>query len=282
MDFSQDIAGIFDALGDAVTYTPSVGPAVECRAIRQGGGTPIRVGPVMVSPQRGCFHVLRADIASPVSGAALLWNAQTFTVEAVQPVEGDHDELKWALEVEWGAPIVYRSVLGAGAAQSPPQGGSFTVAVAALAGANLVSIKSAFTVGKLAAGDSFTIAGDATVYTVTGSGVQATSNQFSNVPITPALAANAGLGAAVTFDFARDYPARAAVAAYAANEFAGGVQAGDRRLVIMQAALDAVGATDQPKAGDFVTLSGVPLRVISAVAIYQADQPFAWDLQTRV
>src|SRR3546814_17577530 len=50
------------------------------------------------------------------------------------------------------------------------------------------------------------------------SGATAAGNQFANVPISPALAADAAAGAAVTFAFQRDYALRAAVAGYQASE----------------------------------------------------------------
>jgi len=238
------------------------------------------LGPIRVVVDRVCFHVRRAEIANPVAGGTLAVGAETFTVEGVQPVERDAEGLLWALEVGWGALIAYRSVTGSGATQNPPQGSGFTIAANAAAGANAVSIRAGFTVGKLVAGDVLTIAGDGTRYVVTAD-VQASANQFVNVPISPALAQDAAAGAAVTFDFARDYEVRAAVAGYAANEIMGGVQVGDRRLVILQAALDAAGMTDAPKAGDRATFEGRSIPVQTATAIYQGDAPYAWDLQLR-
>lgn len=281
MNFDPHVRTLFQIRGRPSIYTPPVGSAVACKAIRQGGGRAIALGPVKVTPERTCFHVLRSDIASPVAGATLIWDGESFTVDAVQPVFRDADGLMWELDVTWGLDVTYRSASGSGATQNPPIGTGFTVATAASAGASAVSIKSGFAQGKLAAGDKFTIAGNATQYTVAAPGTQASGNTFTAVPITPVLAANAALNAAVTFDFARDYTVRASIAGYDAKELQGSVQVGDRRLVILQSAFDAAGMTDDPKATDKVTFENQTYNVIRATAIYQAGTAYAWDLQLR-
>jgi len=283
MDFAPHMARLFHLRGRASSYlAPGIGARpVEFQAIRQGGGQRIMLGPIKVSPEKTLFHVLRSELAEPEPGAALEWDGECFTIDAVQPVERDADGLMWELDCSWGLDIVLRSAIGSGTNQSPPQGSGFTIAAAALGGSGSVAIKAGFTVGKLVAGDKFTIAGDATAYTVTGPGVAAASNQFGAVPITPALAVNAALGAAVTFDFARDYVLRAAIANYTQDEYAGTVQMGDRRIVALQSALDQAGMTDAPKAGDRVTLENQTFSTVSAMATYQAGEPYAWELQLR-
>lgn len=285
MDFAPHLVQIFALRGASASYAPVSGPALPCRAVRQGGGQPVMVGPVRVIVDRTCFHVLRADVPAPAAGGTLTVSlpgggSDVFTIEGVQPVERDAEGLLWQLEAKWGAAIGYRSVAGAGAAQSPPQGAGFKVAAAQSAGASTVSIGAGFIAGTLVAGDKFTIAGDATVYTVSADAAAA-GNRFADVPFAPALAADAAQNAAVAFDFARDYAVRAAVAAYAANEFQGGVQIGDRRLVVFQAALAAAGMTDVPKAGDRATFEGRSFTVVSATALYQGSASAAWDLQVR-
>lgn len=277
MDFSLHIRTIFATRGTPATYAPPSGGAVACRMIRQGGGQPVKIGPITVTIERISFHVRRSDVSSPVAGAIVTHRGETFTVEACQPVERDAEGLLWSLEVSWGASMLYRSVTGSGATQSPPQGSNFVVAANAIEGAAAISIKSSFAVGKLVAGDKITVGGN--TYSVTGSGVQAVMNQFSAVPVTPALAANVAPGDAVVLFFARDIQVRGAVAAYAANEFMGGVLAGDRRVVIMQAALAGLDTT--PKAGDKLIFEDRSFNVQSAVAIYQGASPIAWDIQVR-
>jgi hypothetical protein len=177
--------------------------------------------------------------------------------------------------------VIYRAVSGSGSSQNPPQlGGSITVAANALAGAAVVSVKAGMLIGKVVAGDAITIAGDETEYEIIGA-VQASANQLANVPISPALVADAPAGAAVEFTFLRDYPVRAAVAGYQANELLGGVQAGDRRIILPQAHIDDAGMTDEPKAGDKIILGAKTFNVISAAALYQGDGAAYWDIQAR-
>lgn len=281
MIFDPHIRQLFQLRGRPSIYTAPGDDPVNCQAIRQGGGQRVMLGFLKVTPERICFHVRREDVPAPVQGASLDWDGETFTIDAVQPVERDADGLMWELDASWGLDVILRSGTGSGANQSPPVGADFSVAAGASAGDSAVSIKSTFTVGKLLAGDKFTIAGNATEYTVTGPGVVAAANVFTAVPIAPVLAANAGLGAGVTFEFARDFTVRAAVAAYQAKEIAGTVQIGDRRLIIPQSSLDGAGLTDAPKASDRITFENQPYNVISTTAIYQAGEPYAWDLQLR-
>jgi hypothetical protein len=276
MDFAPHIRTIFTTRGAASVYTPAVGTPISCKAIRQGGGQPVRIGPVLVTTERISFHVRRADIAAPVAGSVLTYRDETFTVDAVQPVERDAEGLLWSLEASWGADLIYRSVTGSGSMQNPPQGSGFVVSAEGLAGANVISINAPLAVGKLFAGDKIGVGSH--TYTVTGAGVQAVMNQFSAVPISPALAATVSVGDPVTMSFSRDRALRGAVATYAANEFLGGVQAGDRRIVIMQAAMAGL---DAPKAGDRIVFEGRSFNVISASAIYQGQNPVAWDIQVR-
>ena len=97
----------------------------------------------------------------------------------------------------------------------------------------------------------------------------------------PALAEDAAEDAAVTFTFSRDYSVRAAIVGYSATEVAGGVLVGDRRLVILEDALDDAGVTDPPKANDRATFEGRQFTVVNAAAIYGDGVPVAWDVQVR-
>jgi len=282
MDFAPHQRQIFALRGKSARYIPVSGPEVSgFKAIRQGGGQPMQVGPVRITLERTAFHVLRSVLPAPVAGAGLAIGDEVFTVDAVQPVERDADGLMWALHVSWGAAITYRSVTGSGSTQNPPQGADFSVAAAVSAGQLAVSIRSGFTVGKLAPSDRFAIAGNPTVYTIGSPAPSAVSNQFANVPISPALAANAAQGAAVTFQFQRDFALRAAVAGYQASEMLGGVQVGDRRLVLMQAQMTALGMADEPKAGDRVIMAGRTFNVITATPLYTGAVAHAWDIQAR-
>lgn len=280
MDFAPHIRQMFQARGRLSTFTPDGGSAVNCRVIRQGGGEAVQMGPIRVVVDRTRFHVRRAEVASPAAGDVLTFGGAAYTIDAVQPVERDADKQMWQLEASWGAMVTYRSISGSGSTQSPPQGDGFKVRTAALAGTAVIAIDAAFTVGRLVAGDVLAIAGDDTDYTVTAP-VTASGNAFAAVPITPVLAANAAEDAAVTFDFSRDYSVRAAIAGYSAEEIAGGVQVGDRRVVILESALDDAGMSDTPKATDRLTFEGKQFAVVNATAIYGDGVPVAWDLQVR-
>jgi hypothetical protein len=280
MDFTPHVRQLFQLRGRLSTFTPAGGSAANCRVIRQGGGEPVQMGPIRVVVDRTRFHVRRAEVAAPDAGDVLTFAGDAYTIDAVQPVERDADKQLWCLETSWGAAVTYRSTTGSGATQSPPQGSTFAVKVAALAGAPSITIDAPFAVGRLLAGDTFTIAGNATVYTVAAP-VTAASSTFTGVTFTPVLAANAAEDAAVTFTFSRDYSVRAAIAGYAADEVAGGVQVGDRRVVILEDALDDAGVSDTPKATDRLTFEGRQFTVISATALYGDGVPVAWDLQVR-
>ena len=276
MDFSPHLRTVFRLRGSPATYAPPSGGEVSCRAIRQGGGQPVRIGPVVITPERISFHVLREDIASPAAGATLSYGGEIFTVDASQPVESDVEGLLWSLEASWGTDVLYRAVAGSGSTQNPPQTGALTVAADANAGSSAIGIKSNLAVGKLIAGDKLTIGG--TEYTVTAD-VTAVMSQFSGVPVSPVLSADAVSGSEVVPTYKRDIALRAAVASYAAKEFMGGVQAGDRRLVVMQAALAALDG--EPKAGDRIVFGGRTFNVQSAAPIYEGTTPIAWDIQAR-
>jgi hypothetical protein len=280
MDFTPHTRTMFQARGRLSTFTPAAGSAAACRVIRQGGGEPVQMGAIRVVVDRTRFHVRRAEVAAPAAGDVLTFGGDNYTIDAVQPVERDVEKQLWCLETSWGAAITYRSVSGSGATQSPPMGETFAVKVAALAGASSITIDAPFAFGRLVAGDTFTIAGNATIYTVAAP-VTASSGTFTGVTFAPALAANAAEDAAVTFIFARDYSVRAAIANYSASEVAGGVQVGDRRVVVLESALDDAGMSDTPKATDKVTFEGRQFTVINAAAVYGDGVPVAWDLQVR-
>ena len=275
MDFSPHLQTVFASRGSAATYTPQEGDPVSCRMIRQGGGQPIRIGPVLVTVERISFHVRRTDVPAPAAGAVVSYRGETFTVDAAQPVERDAEGLLWSLDVSWGADMVFRPVTGSGSTQNPPLGAGYAISANADAGAGVMSIRAPLAVGKLLAGDKITAGGN--IHTVTGAGVQAVAQQFAAVPVSPVLAASVSVGDPVTLTFASDIALRGAVAAYQASEFLGGVQAGDRRIVIMS---DTLGNA-LPKAGDRLVFEGRMFNVVNALAIYQGAAVKAWDIQAR-
>ncbi len=123
----------------------------------------------------------------------------------------------------------------------------------------------------------------AATHTVTAAVSPTNSQSLNSIPITPALAAAAVTGDAVTVvsPVAADYPVRGAIASYEASGVLGGVQTGDRRVIILAADLVAAGYTKPPKALDAVLFEGRTFTVMTATAVYQGAAPFAWDLQCK-
>jgi hypothetical protein len=278
MSFAPHVAAIHAALGRPAVYTPPGGDAVALRAVRAGGGQPISYGAVTVVLDRVRFEVLRSAVQTPVAGATLVVDGETFTVDGIQPVQRDAHGLKWSLDVSWGVEIVWRSVTGSGATQNPPStSGGVTVAANAATGAAVISLRSTYAVGKLLPGDVVTVAG--ADYAVNAA-AQASANVFSAVGITPALAADVVLGAPASLGFAHDTAIRAAVSGYQARELQGGVSAGDIRLVLLPAALSAL--PEAPKLGDLAIIPGIgTLRVVNTAPVYSGASVAALEVQAR-
>ena len=270
----------FTVFAADATYMPPSGPAVPCRAIPQHVARPVHFGAVTVMQGSVGWHLLRADFsAEPVAGGTLTINGDVWTLDHVGPCDRDPRQLKWAVQANWGAPTTYRAVLGSDRARNPPLGSAFKVSTDAAEGAATISVRGANLTGQVMAGDRLAIG--AVTYTVGGT-VQASAGGLTAVPIAPPLTADAPAGTDVLPAWARDYPIRAALAAYGAREISGGIIAGDRRLVIMAASLTAAGCTAMPKTDDEVRAGDGPwLRVITAAALFEGASPIAWDLQVR-
>ena len=277
MNFDRLIlAPAFSVFGEAATYTPPTGPAVSCRVVREGGGVPLKLGPITIYLAALTFEVRAAELTAPAVAGTFTVGGTAYTVTGTPyHPEDDAHGLVWCCPTIWGAPIIYRTSTGNGATLNPPTGGAWTVATAAAAGATAISIKATLTTGRLLAGDKLTVNGE--TYTITAP-VSAASNTFSNLPITPPLADPAAVGAPVTFEFACDRPVLAAVAGYDASQLLGGIVVGSRRVVITQERLTAAGIPT-PTAADSVLIEGQRFRVKSAAATYQGAEPFVWDLE---
>lgn len=278
MDFAAPLRTLFQLRGKAASYLAPAGDPVPLRAIRQGGGQAVAVGPVLVMLERVQFHVRRADVPVPVVGAVLTVGSDAFTVQAVQPVLRDADGLLWSLDAAWGMPATYRT--GGGTAV---QGGPWSVVTAKAAGSASVSVQSAYTnvTGALSAGDTLTIGG--TPYTVGGAVSPSGSKAFNNVAISPALAAPVAVGAAVTITQASAafYALTGAMADYTGAEVMGSVLVGDRRMVVLHAAFVAAGLPAGPKPGATVDVDGRTHQVIGTRAHHAGSAVVAWELQVR-
>lgn len=272
------MATVMQLTGEPATYTPPAGSPVSCKAIRFIPARMHQAGGVRVTADASVYHVLRSEIPSPVEGATLLVDEGSLTIDAVEPAEDDPQNLIWQVTAGWGVTTVWRRTTGGGDTQHPPDGYDYTAA-AASAGASTVTVASPYAVGKLLAGDTFTIAGDVTVYTVQGE-ITADSAGFTNVSISPVLANPTSGGEAVTFIFSSEKTVRAALGDYEAQELFGGITAGDRRIVVRQTAVIAASRTDI-QLSDTFTISGDIWGVQSARAIYEGDALVAWDAQVR-
>ncbi|TWA73942.1 hypothetical protein FBZ83_1269 [Azospirillum brasilense] len=279
MDFTPHIRTLFQLRGKPATYTPTAGAPAPCRAIRQGGGQVVAIGPVVIMLERVQFHVRRAEVPSPEIGAVLTVGADAFTVQAVQPVQRDADGLIWGLDVAWGLPVIYRSAAASGGVQ----GGPWSTVTAAAAGAASISIQSQHinVTGKLQPGDILTIGGAA--YTVGTVIAPSAAKSFNNIPISPPLAAPvaAGASAMITQPSAASYALTGAMADYEASDIKDAVLVGDRRMVILQADFVAVGLPAGPKPGASIEADGRTYNVIHTKAHYAGSAVAAWELQVR-
>lgn len=283
IDFDRfAVAPAFLTFGEAATYTSPAGSPTPCRIIREGGGKPVKFGPVTVYLSSLTFDVRASDVPDPTAGGVFQVGAMAYTITGTPyHPEDDPHGLVWSCGVLWGAPILYRSVSGQGDTQNPPRGSDWKLATAAEAGAVSIAIAGMLAGGQLRPGDRVTI-GTAvhTVTTTTTAAYRDGDQRFDGVGIAPALAAPAAVGAPVTLTFARDYPVLAGMAGYD-DAMAGAATTGTRRIIIMQDRLTAAGCAGAPKPGDVVTFEGQPFAVVATTALYQGAVPFAWDLQCK-
>lgn len=279
IDFDRfAVAPAFLTFGEAATYTPPAGSPVPCRVIREGGGKPVKFGPVTVYLSSLTFDVRASDVSNPTTGGVFQVGTMAYTITGTPyHPEDDPHGLVWSCGVLWGAPILYRSYSGDGDTLNPPKGSEWKLVAAAEAGAVSIAITGSLASGQLRPGDRVTIG--SMVYTITTT-TKAASGRFDGVGITPALAAPVAAGVPVVLAFARDYPVLAGMGGYD-DTFAGTIVTGTRRIIVMQDRLTAVGCTDAPKPGDVVTFEGQPVAVEAATALYQGAAPFAWDLQCK-
>lgn len=151
-------------------------------------------------------------------------------------------------------------------AVNPASTSALMVMGAASAGATTINLDAAAVTGRLIAGDSFTIAGDATVYSLDAA-VNANANAFAGVTFTPALALAAADNAAVTVSFTADHPVKAAVRAYKPEEIVGLVQQGDRQVRIAANDLDLTPARLDKLiiSGNEFTIEHVETRAVRGV-----------------
>lgn len=181
-----------------------------------------------------------------------------------------------------GKPIVFRRIVSTGGANpaSNPVTGVITVATGASVGASTITLNAPAGNWTLEPGDSLTIAGDATAYTVT-SRVLSASGKFSNVPVSPALAAPAMSGAVVSVTWVNDYPCKAIVGGFESRLVDGtAVKVGDTR-VMMQTSDSSGRSIPKPTALDKIIMDGVTRSIVTAGVEYAGSDPAVYDVQAR-
>jgi hypothetical protein len=176
-----------------------------------------------------------------------------------------------------GKPVVFRKVTNTGGAINPVSG-AITVSTSAAIGASTVTLTAPVGTWALEAGDTFTNAG--TVHTVTARTVSA-SGKFTNVPITPALAASMTAGQGVAFSWGNDYACKGIVGAFEASLIDGTlIKVGDAR-VLMQVTDSAGRTIPKPTATDKLIMDGIPRTIVTAGVQYAGSDPAVYDVQAR-
>jgi len=278
---TPDLKTPFRLLGQAATFTPTVGSAVSCKAMPVGGGETFQVGKVAFTVARPLFHVRRSEV-TPAVGGVLTVDGTAHAIQAVEAVEGDARGLLWQVMPAWGA--LFDSTTpgsGGGSEYDPPDPTmTYTAAATSAGSGTLTVLSSGWTTGRARNGDSLTV--DGSDYEITGD-VQLSligmSYGFADIPLDTGLVGALDGDEAVTFTAAgtsNTRSVRAAIADYAAEEVRGGVLASDRRLVVRVGDI-----TPAPTTSDLVSIDGTDWSVVSVETIHVGADVVAWVCQLR-
>lgn len=176
-----------------------------------------------------------------------------------------------------GTTIILRRITtdgGPAPSTNPPTGGPATVDAETLSGTSLITIAGGFR-GRLVAGDAFSIAAGQ-IHTITGA-IAAVGGKFIDIAFTPALAADAAAGAAVTFTYAADVTLTARIGSFPTRMVDGtAIRSTDLMVIIPGSALST-----RPAPSDLILIGGVPHNVISADPQYVRDAVGLWRVQAR-
>jgi hypothetical protein len=187
-----------------------------------------------------------------------------------------------ALVRQRGKRVIFRkttSLIGPNPATNPVAG-AISVALAAGTGAASVTLAAPPGTWLLLPGDSFTLAGDATLYCVTVPAVSA-SGRFSDVGIAPALASPVAAGAALAMTWGNDYPVKASIGRYAAQEVTGTtITAADVKVLVPAQSEDGR-AVPPPMPLDRLMIDGVTRTIVTAAPRYTGDQVGVYEVQAR-
>lgn len=181
-----------------------------------------------------------------------------------------------------GKPIVLRHMVTTGGANpaSNPVSGAITVNANTLAGASAITLNAPAGNWTMEAGDKFTIAGDATVYSM-GSRVVSASGKFTNVAISPVLAANATAGAAVSVTWANDYPTVAIISSYGAGLADGTTITIKDLKVTMQVASSDGRTIPTPTPLDRIIIDGSSRAIGMVNPKYVGPTVSLWEIQAK-
>lgn len=202
------------------------------------------------------------------------------------------DEMTFGLRQlinEQGGLVTFRHVTtlaGANPAPNPPTYIAAVVNGATLAGASAINVRVDLTqggvfTGRVVANDTFTIAGDSTVYTISGQVISPSGNDtLTAVPFTPNLARNAADGAAITFAWSADITnILASITTYPVHLINGTtIETGDRQVRMMASSISGI----TPKNGDMViTPDGIIYKVVRPKQLEIDGVVYGWSLQVR-
>ena len=182
----------------------------------------------------------------------------------------------------YGKPITFRKVTSSGSVNPSlnPVSGSIAVATAALAGATTIDLSAPAGSWMLLEGDTFTVAGDTTVYAV-GASVHSVSGKFPAVSISPAVAQDAAPSAACTFIWSADHTVKARIKTYDAR-LINGTTINVRDLQVLMVAADVLGRpVPMPTTLDKIAIDGVFRSVGIVNPVYAAADPVLWDCQAK-
>lgn len=161
-----------------------------------------------------------------------------------------------------------------------PVSGSITVQTTAAIGATSITLTAPTGNWFIEIGDRFTVAGNATVYTVTARNTAA-SSKFTGVTFTPALVAQATAGASVTFTWLNDKTVKSIVDRYPAN-LIDGTTITARDLRVWLQSVDTSGtAISAPTPVDRIIIDSQSRSIGIVSPIYAGSAISCYDVQAK-
>lgn len=186
-----------------------------------------------------------------------------------------------ALTAKVGKSITYRRISvssGPVPLQNPPTTpNAITVQSGELTGATSLQVGGAGFRGRVVAGDTFTVAGNAQVYTITADANIDRANGTVTLVFSPGLSADASISDAVAFTWSGDTTVVARISSYT-NMYQGGslMEAPSTVAVIPGEALSAA-----PKVGDQLIIDTETLTIFSVPTDFVQENPGLWRVQAR-